>query len=232
MALAFNTSRSANSSGSTTPLVLTTFSSAIVVGQLIVLTIADDSGVANHLGTVSDSAGNVYTRVATASGQGSSCLNQYYAPVTVGGSANTVAVSVAWNIADTTGISVAAGYYNGFVGTPTLDQSKVGGPTSSTSPSSGATGTTINANELVIGGVEHAGTASNFSLGATYSNLIQPSGVSGHQVAQESKVVAATGTQTATFSIAASREWICGAMTFYDAVTGSTVRQLAALGVG
>lgn len=218
MALAYSNGKSANSSGATTPLVVAAFTPAVVAGQLIVVTIADDSGVGNNIIAVTDTGGNTYTRIATSSGQGSSCLNVYYTVVVIGGLAGTFQVSVAWNTANTTGISVAAGYYNGFVSTPILDQSAVAGPTTSTAASSGATGTTAQANELIIGSVEHAGTTSAFTLGSGFTNIISPSGVAGHQVAQESMVVSSTGAQTATFTISASREWVCGVSTFYDSV--------------
>jgi len=61
----------------------------------------------------------------------------------------------------------------------------------------------------------HASTTSAFSLGSGYTNLTT-NNVSARAVAMESKVVAATGAQTATFSIAAARVNIGGVVTFSD----------------
>lgn len=118
-----------------------------------------------------------------------------------------------------TNINFVAQVFNGFTGTPTYDQKKTSSNTSSTTCTSGATGTLAQAVSLVVGGGVHAGSASAFSLGATYTNLTQ-SNVGSRAAAMESKVTAATTAVTATFSIAAARVNIGGVVVFYDAVSG------------
>jgi hypothetical protein len=75
--------------------------------------------------------------------------------------------------------------------------------------------------QVVVGGFGHASTTSAFTAGSGYSNLVTQN-VAAAAVAQESKIVAATGAQTATATIAASRAWGAIVATFQD-VAGTTV---------
>jgi hypothetical protein len=111
-------------------------------------------------------------------------------------------------------VTVAAQYFNGFTGTPTIDKSN-GTAGSSTTANPGTSATTTVANELVVVGAGHAGTASAFSLGSGYTNLTTVNQANA-AVGQESKVISSTGTQTGTMTIAASRAWGAILATFYD----------------
>jgi hypothetical protein len=90
---------------------------------------------------------------------------------------------------------------------------------SSVTANPGTTAATTNANELIVIGAGHGGTASAFSLGAGFTNLSTVN-VANAAVGQESKVVASTGTQTGTMTIALSRTWQAGISTFYDNAGG------------
>lgn len=214
MALSFKQSTTGGST-TTSPIASTAFGSAVTAGNLIVVTTADTSGATNGVTNVTDTGGNTYTQIMDT--HGTNGFQMWYAVVATGGS--SFQVSVTWDTGFTSKIEFVAQEFQGFTGTPTLDVSHfapASGGTTSTAPNSGATATTSQANELVVGGAQHSGSTSAFSLGTGYTNLGTVNSAS-CAVAQESKVVSSTGTQTAAFTIAASREWICGVATFYDA---------------
>jgi hypothetical protein len=197
-----------------------------VAGQLIVITISDDSAGATSVTSVTDSFGNTYTKVPIAAGTNSVLLNSsstqmWYAVLAVGKAGASHTVTVNWSTAATGRVTVAAQYFNGFTGTPTLDQ-KLGATGTSTTASPGTTGTLTTANELVVVGAGHASTTSAFTAGAGMTNL-STQNVANAAVGQVSKVVAATTAVTGTLTIAASRAWGAIIATFYDGATNTTV---------
>lgn len=229
MALAFQGGTTGNAAAS--PTTTTAFGVTLGVGQLLVASTSDDSGLAtNGVTGVTCSDGTTLTRIPGASGAGSVSLSMWYGVVVAGGASKTVAA--AWNVGNTGRLTIAAQVFNGFTGTPTLDQVSTTGSTG-TAVSSNATPATTQSAEIVVGGAAHAGTASAFSLGTGYTNLSTVNQANA-AVAQESKVVAATGAQTATFTIAASRDWEAGVATFYDLVAGAStsVPAMALMGIG
>jgi hypothetical protein len=205
-----------------TPASTPAFASSVAVGDIIVVFGGIDGSTAGLMSGVTDSLGNTYTAVPsffTSDAGNSVSFNCWWTRVTVGGASNVV--SLAYN--DTANSAdIAVQHFNGFVGTATFDL-KITTVTSgaSTTATSGTSGTTANANEVIIGGAVHAGLASAYTLGSGYTNLSDSGGV-GRQVGMESKVVAATGTQLAQFTIAAARPSIGGLVTFYDASTTPT----------
>lgn len=208
------------------------FTNAFAVGQLAVVTIAFDGG-ANTTTSVTDNATtpNTYTLISGSSvGNGTTMyLATYWAKITTAKASPTVTVN--YNSA-TTNADVCVQYFNGFVGTPTLDQSKSTVNTTSTTVTSGASSATTVAAELVVGAGVYISTATTFTLGAGYTNLTA-NNIAARAVAMESKVVAATGAQTATFTLGATRVNTGAVSTFYDAVGGgTTAHNLTMLGVG
>lgn len=213
MALAFVQGVVKNSG--TTPAAAPAFASSVAVGDLIVVYMGMDGGVTGVVTGVTDSLGNTYQRVAgmdIANAGGTLALDCWYAVATHAGASNVITVA----FTDTaSNMNFVAQHFNGFTGTPTLDKFQHSSNASSTSATSSATAATTQANEIVIGGFVHASTASAWSLGTGYSNLTQ-SNIAARSAAMESKVVAATGAQTAAATIAAARVNIGGVVTFYD----------------
>lgn len=211
MPIAFATGATANN---TTGTAVTGSLGTTVANQLIVLTIADDSSLTTAVTSVTDNKGNTYTRVPITGGvlTNSSSTQMWYAPTVSFGATHTVTVT--WSTVSTGRLTIAAQYFNGFTGTPTFDvQVSAIGTSASANP--GSTPTTTNANEVVVLGASHAGTASAFTLGAGYTNLSTVNQANA-AVGQESKVVSATGAQSGTMTIAASRAWGAIIGTFYD----------------
>jgi hypothetical protein len=219
MALAFVAGATASD---TTGTALTGSLGTTVAGQLIVITVSDDGAGTTEITSITDSFGNTWTKVPNGGTNNvltnGSSTQMWYAVLGVGkaGAAHTVTAN--WNTAATGRVTVAAQYINGFTGTPTLDQS-TGAIGTSTSASPGTTGSTTQANEIIVIGSGHAGVSAAYSLGAGYTNLTTVA-VANAGVGQESKVVAATGTQTGTMAIATSQSWGAIIATFYDAASG------------
>lgn len=91
----------------------------------------------------------------------------------------------------------------------------------STALSSGATGTTANATELVIGGgtINTSGSSNALTLGSGYSNLATVTDNNTWTVGVESLITSSTGAQTATFTAAHSFAWECFVATFLPAAS-------------
>lgn len=223
MALAFKQSTTGN--GTVSPIVSTAFAGAVVVGNIIVVTVVDDAGIAEPAMTVGDSGGNTYTRIADTGASNTGTHTLWWARVVTGGNAGAFTVTVTNSGGAFAALSVVAQEYNGFVGTPTFDKISAYASATSTAALSATSGTLSQANELVVGSFAHYSTVSAFSLGAGYTNLGTVS-LANAQSAQESKVVAVTTAVTAPATIAASREWTAFVATFYDAPSANVVNQL------
>lgn len=208
-------------SSGATPATTPAFTNALAVGQLIVVFCGSDGGATGNITSVTDSKGNTYTQVPgfnTANGGGTLDVDCWYAVVTTGHTGAAPTVSVNFNAA-ATNMNAIVQIFNGFTGTPTLDQSHTSDNTSSTTVTSNASAATVQAVELVVGGGVHASTVSAWTLGTGYTNLTS-SDVGARSAAMESKVVSSTGAQTATFTLAAARVNMGGVLTFYDNAGG------------
>lgn len=205
-------------SSGVSPAAFTALTS-VSVGDLIVVTAGGDGGITGAVTGVTDSLGNTYTQVPGfdfANAGGTLNMDVWYTVATVGGASDVV--SVAFQDANENFAGVVQ-QFTGFTGTATYDIKQTSSNASGTTCTSGASASTNQADELVVGMCIHASTASAFSLGAGYTNLTQIS-VSARQTAMESKIVSSTGSQTATMTIAAARVNMGGLVTFYDSGGG------------
>lgn len=221
MAMAFVEGQVKNSAAS--PATTPAFTNAVATGQLVVAYPCFDVGAAALTTAVTDNKGNLWVAAPlfyTFSATNNLALDCWYTIITVPATAGTYTASLAFN--DTAAsTNWVVQYFNGFVGVPTIDQAAKSINASSTTLTSGATGATTAATELVIGGGVHTGTVSAITLGTGYTNLTTSS-VANRQSAMESKVVGATGAQTANFTIAAARASIGGVVTFQDLTSGAS----------
>lgn len=215
MALAFVEGKAlANVTGTATTAA---FTNTFAVGQIVVVAIAYDGG-ANATTSVTDNATtpNTYTLIAAVSGAtGGTYQAIYWSKITTAKASPTVTVN--YNSAATNG-NLVVQYFNGFTATPTIDQTKLQANASSTTVTSGASSSTTVAAELVVGIGMYVSTATTFTLGAGYTNLTAQN-TTNASVALESKVVAATGAQTATFTLGAARINEGAVLTIYDLTT-------------
>jgi hypothetical protein len=160
--------------------------------------------------TLKDSAGNTYiqavAQVQTADG---SQVHLFYAKNILGAAANTVTAT----FSSTNNHPWLAIYeYKGLNITNPLDQT-ASAQGSSTAASSGAAPTTTSANELVFGAT---GLPSSFTgtqtAGSGYAFLERDT--TGSPAANESELVTATGSYTASFTLSASANWSALVATF------------------
>jgi len=209
MAFAFVQSTTVTSD--TSPATSAAFGSSTTAGNLIFVTVVGDGGTIPTITSITDSKGNTYTKITDS--QIGSAINMvaFYTKITTGGSSHTITAT--WN--DTSeNIRVVAQEFSGFTGNPTIDQVVVASG-SSTTPASGATGTTARANEIVIGMLAKQGTtASVATAGTGFSNLVVVN--DNDNAGQESQIVSSISTYNATFTLSVSRAWLAGIVTFYD----------------
>ena len=206
MAIAFvqTTTGSANS----TSIPTSAFSTATTTSKFIVVVISAGA-TANVVKSITDTAGNTYTKLFSVTTGSVVGLDMWYAANIVGVSSNIVTAT-----RSPSGLTlIAACEYSGIATAP-ADVSVTGTGASSTAAASGSTATTAVATELVVGGVGAGALGtSTATAGSGYSNLAQLAG-SGIYVAHESKIVSSTGTQSAAFTLNASDYWVCGCATF------------------
>lgn len=212
MVAAFVQSTTASESANATPL--TTAGIATTSTNLLVAGISFDSGTLNTITGVTDSKGNTWSKAIEL--DAAALLSLWYSPNITGGSGHTL--TIAYNDAVGSAISCVLQEFSGIATASPLDRT-ISAQGTSTAPSSGATATTTQADELVIGLVGWAGATSTASLGAGYTNLGQVA-LANASTAVESKVVAATGAQTAAMALAASRDWAAICATFKAAAGG------------
>lgn len=204
-------------SATLSPATTGAFGSNPTVGQLIVVTTSDDSGVNNNVTGVTDNKGNVYTQImASASSTG---FQMWYAVVTLTGASFTV--SAAWTPASAGRCVVVAQEFSGFAGTPTLDKSVNTGSTG-TATDTGATAATTAASELAVTGLSYDAIASTVNPGLSFFSIngVNVANASGHQASKG--LIVNASTPHGLFTIAASRTWVSGIATFKD-VTSSTL---------
>jgi hypothetical protein len=159
--------------------------------------------------TVTDSAGNTYTdavsQTQTADG---SQVHLFYAKNIAGG-ANTVTA----HFSGSNGHPWLAVYeYSGLSKTAPLDQ-KASAQGNSTTPSTGATPTTLAANELAfVGSGLPAGVSGTARAGSGYTQALQSTGAS--RADTETRAVSAAGAYTGTFTLSTAANWSAVIATF------------------
>lgn len=195
------------------------FDASVGAGNLLVLGIYTDSSATI---TVSDNRGNTWNLVYNTVVSGIGRIAFYYAQNVAAGS-TTVTVTQTGAF---TGLVVAE--YSGIATTSSFDQTNSGSAVSS-SPSSGNV-TTTQADELLVG---FATTEPGVTWTAGTNFTLRDANSSG-QLQLEDRIVSATGTYAATFTMSASQRWGCGIATFKASAGGGGVTLInrAKCGVG
>jgi subtilisin family serine protease len=187
--------------------IATAFQVANTAGNLIVAFVRMSSS--SQTVTISDSAGNGYvdavSQVQTSDGHQ---VHIFYAKNITGG-ANTVTATFS---ATNNHPWLAVYEYSGLSATNPLDQT-AHAQGSNASPSTGASGMTANANELVFAAM---GIVNNFTgtatAGSNYMLQLQDTGTS--RAATETAIATSTGAFTGTFTLSAATNWSAVLATF------------------
>lgn len=206
MAIAFV--KGGDGSGVASGTATTSSIGTTTTGNLMVVCCASNSATSNDFSSVTDNKSNTYTRAKSQPGNATDVEIWYAANIT-GGASHTVTATTTNGFRN---VALVAQEYSGAATTTPLDQT-AGATGTSATPSSGATATTTQADEMVFGAlVVEASDA--ISLGSGFSNLGTNTGIASLRPAAESMIISSTGAQTATFGIAASQPWNCAVATF------------------
>lgn len=193
-----------------------TFASNVTAGSLI--QVKCRIGTTGVTVTLTDSLGNTYTsdQINTDDAVNGFSLHCGFALNSAAG-ACTVTATVSssatfrWVIEEYSGIATVGAFDKSAVATG-----------SSTTPSSGNTAATTQADELLSGACAiTVGGATTFTAGSGYSNLVVAPAAPSSKAAGEGQIVSATGAYSAGFTLALSGAWICAIMTF-KAATAAT----------
>lgn len=193
------------------------FTSNVTAGNMIFVAVLSESagaaGAGYYASSITDNQGNTYNQITTnRNASFSACGDVWYAYNAKGG-ATTLSVTITAAYAGYH-FGVLISEYSGISTTAPLDKftSSTGynGGTPS-SASSGATATTTQASETIIGVISDAA-QDTITAGTGYGDLFTDSAF-GHSFSQEDKFVSSTGAQTATFG-GVSQGYVCFVATF------------------
>lgn len=181
--------------------------SSVATGNNIIVCVATTQATGNTVVTVAsvtDNKGNLYSKAISASNTGPPIpvgAEIWYAENVTGGSV-TVTTNLSAISTDTT---VDIEEWSGLT-TGSLDQTISSYTSSGTSLSTGTSGATTTASELVIAyfGSDWISVSGTASAGSGYSNLFNTFGGYSSFSVIESKVVSATGAQSASVSLTKS----------------------------
>lgn len=188
----------------------TAFGSPLTPGSIILVAVEFDTGLTNSVNSVTDTAGNTYTRILSKNEAGVFNLEMWYAINITTTSSNIV------HATDTSGgvdSVICAEEWTGESSSPIdVSVSANDGGAPSTALNSGTTATTSKVNELIWCAGAVAGSANTLTAGAGFSNVTQNS-TTFSTLGIESKTVSALGTQSGTFTANTSGSWCCGVVT-------------------
>lgn len=207
MAIAFVQSNQALNATSVTSQAVS-FTGNTTSGNMIIVAIGTATSGTSSVTSITDSQGNTYQRAIRQANSTTSMVEIWYAMNIVGGTTPTVTATLA-----SMRPAMAIYEFSGLALSAALDQTLGANISSSTAYSVGPTGSTANANELVFAAA-HANSSSSFSVGSGYSNLRTQGASTVGTLGCESKIVSATGTQTAAETLAAASSGTMAIATF------------------
>jgi hypothetical protein len=179
--------------------------------------------------SISDSQGNTWTQANTIIFNFATKRLSLWFLANCPGGADTVTIT----LSASANVAIAIREYNGLATSAPLDQTAAGASADG-SPSgtadSGATATTTQANELLIGLTgDTAGSGTTISAGTGYGNLIQVNQATNVGLGMEDQTVSSTGAYHATFGLSPTAQWGCIVATFKWMLPN---QRLTSLGVG
>lgn len=214
MAVAFDkiVGTASNTGGSVQTLAITVAAGGVAIGDIVIVSAAftDSSRVFT---SVADSRGNTY-RVDYATGPGNLNVRggiavAYISTALLAADTITVTWSGAGGVGP--GIAIRADAFSGYTALPVIDQKQTANQTATTTPNTGTTGTTTNANDLLFvafaSRLEGTGTVPG---DATFTNIgSSNAGASQNSITTQYKLVSAPGAYIATSAAAtAATDWV------------------------
>lgn len=209
--------------------VVTTGSRTTTTGNVLIAVMQADTVAANGCTVTDSKAGNTWTRVLSIALAATFDFEIQYSVLVLGGASHTVTCTDNGGGVDSL---LIVEEWSGQTATP-LDKSTSASDATgaSAAPNSGATATTSQANEAVIGGTCVAG-APTLTLGAGYTNLTRVA-TTFTALGFESLITSSAAAQTATFTAGVAGSWICGVATFKESgAVASFIQRRQLMGVG
>jgi len=223
--------RGVASSGTTVAAVM---ASTPISGNILVATVASrTSGATTTVSSIADGNAKVTWTYQIRSGAVAQDSVEIWFGVVAAGASKTQTATLA--AASGNGIIINVCEYSGVATTSFLDKTATNTNTS-TSPDTGTTAATTQADELWIGGTEIAGNYTQ-SLPTNGFTLLDGAGYSGGPLCNGflEKIVSATGTANSGTTIASSVTWVGCIATFKAATAGGAavqVKRRLLMGVG
>lgn len=196
-----------------------TFATNPAAGNLIAFASGFDLGTGGTINSVTDTPGNIYTRIGGTFLTTLSRVDMYYAKNITGG---TNIVTVVGSFTAAAGLGFTAYEISGADTVNPLDQSAFGIGTSGAA-GLGTTGTTSNttsANELLFSAFNEADVVG--TIGSGWANPGTIKHENPWSVFSETKIVSATGAYAGTFSTSASTVYAGGIASFVQATAATT----------
>jgi len=211
---AFAQQASAHGSGQTSLSV--TMPAAVKSGNRLVVEVADWSSGHTTTSSVTDSAGDTFTEVTTATGSDGTQLSVWTAPITAGGGTTPTIVAKPSAKAD---MGVAVLEYSGLsaaAGAAAVDQSATatGIATTARAVSSGATPATTAPNELAIGFYSDSGFNDTLTADPGYTGRVDVAPNGDMELFTEDGVVGQGATPAPSVTTGASTIWEMAAVVF------------------
>jgi hypothetical protein len=189
----------------------------VTAGSTLIAIIGTGSGDTTKLTSFSDTASNTWIRILNHSNANYAGTVVYYSP-------NAKAQSTVVSVTDGFyGTALTVFEIGGLATGTNFDKTSTGAATLGPTISSGATATTTNANEFVLGIGIYGGVWSNWTLGSGFSNLLMNT-TNGISLATESLIQTSAQTQTANFGGAITNNYnYAHVLTFSDTTVASIV---------
>lgn len=198
---------------------------AVTAGDRMVVEVGVWSSAAATTGSVTDSAGNVYTELTHFTASDNTELSVWTAPVTAGGGSALTVTAKPTSAAD---VGVAVLEYSGVSsagGASAVDvQSHTAGKTGGAATvASGATAATSGAGELALGFYADSGFGDAISSGSGFTARATVANTGDMEVAAEDAVESAAGaTPNAAFGTGASTVWLAVTVVLKPESSGGT----------
>ena len=202
--------------GLTRSSISVTMPANVTTGNRLVIEVADWSASHATAASVTDSAGDTFTEVTTATGSDGTQLSVWTAPITQSGGTKPVIVAKPTANAD---MGIAALEYSGLstaAGTAAVDQmaSGTGTTTSARAVSSGATPATTAPNELSIGFYSDSGFGDTLTADPGYTGRVNVSPAGDIELFTEDTVVGQGATPAPSVSTGAATIWEMSTVVF------------------
>jgi hypothetical protein len=214
VAPAFVEQASAHGQGTTSLSV--TMPSAVTAGNRLVVEVADWSAGKATVSSVTDSAGDTFTEVASQTGSDGSQLTVWTAPITASGGTTPTIVAKPSAKAD---MGMAVLEYSGLstaAGGAAVDQlaTATGTTTSARAVSSGSTAATTAPNELAVGFYADSGFGDTLTAGAGYTGRVNVAPDGDIELFVEDGVVGQGATPAPSVTTGASTIWEMATVVF------------------